>query len=216
VYALKRFPLFFSFIVLIIFINISQNLVIATYPVIKAANPEALVITAGLANGGYYNSTDPTMVAHCALKYTARMFAIPGFADSFDGFGVHPYMFGNGATPDNGEWGWNLWAELPQFYQLLVDNGVGHKQLWLTEVGCPSEFVEETEANQALIFGQYLSGLDNYRIQGNAMIEMAFIYELQDNPQLIGTEEGYFGIQRANGTQKPAATLVANWSFSPL
>jgi len=143
--------------------TVYANLLIATYPVIKRTNPNAIVVSAGLSPAGYYNSTNPYDLIHAPLHYAERLFNVPNFKNSFDAFGVHPYMYGNGATPNNGIWGYNVWAQIPWFYSLLQKNGVGHKSLWLTEVGCPSKFDGETEADQALIFSQYLSGVDSYR-----------------------------------------------------
>jgi len=195
--------------------NIYADMVIATYPVIKAVNASVMVVTAGLSPGGYYNSTEPYDVIHAPLHYAERLMAYPNFTDSFDAFGVHPYIYGNGAKPLTGIWGYNVWAQLPAFYGLLSQYGVGHKQLWLTEFGCPSLFYNETEADQAIIFQQYMQGITNYRAKYPTMIGKAFIYELQDDAAYEKNIEGYFGILHSNLTTKPAAGVVASWSFAP-
>jgi hypothetical protein len=196
--------------------NIYADMVIATYPVIKAVNPNIVVVTAGLSPDGYYNSTEPYDVIHAPLHYAERLMAYPNFRSNFDAFGVHPYMFGNGAKPLTGIWGYNVWAQLPAFYALLEKYGVGEKQLWLTEFGAPSQYYNESEPDQAIIFQQYFEGMGIYQTKYPNMIGKAFIYQLQDDSYYKDSDEGYFGILRANLTAKPSAGIVAAWSFTPI
>jgi len=192
------------------------DLLIATYPVVKAVNPAAVVVSAGLSPGGYYNGTDAWDVIHAPLHYAERLFNVPNFKNCFDAFGIHPYMYGNGAKPDTGIWGYNVWAQLPSYYDLLVKNGVGHKPLWLTEVGAPSKFYNETEADQAVIFSQYLSGVEKFRNMNRNIIGLFIVYELQDNSYYESSAEGWFGILRSDLSEKPSAPLVANWAYQNL
>lgn len=84
------------------------DLLRATYPAIKSADPAATVITGGLAPNG-------------AVDYARDMYAA-GAHGSFDAFGLHPYV-GTGTE-----------AQQP-IRDLMVANGDGAKKMWATEAG---------------------------------------------------------------------------------
>jgi hypothetical protein len=93
----------------------------ATYPAIKRVAPDVPVIAGSLA---YASGTD--------LK---AMYAA-GLHGYFDALSAHPYTdnapprwMGDGRCADSFACG------LPWLHQIMVENGDGNKQLWLTEMG---------------------------------------------------------------------------------
>jgi hypothetical protein len=113
----------------------------AAYPAIKAADPKAFVLSAGLCpNGG---SNEP-------YTYLTAMYAA-GAHGYFDAFNLHPYSYPD--TPDQTSDSWNPWSYLAQLHSIMSSNGDGSKQIWLTEFGCPSDgssndCTDQTEATQ--------------------------------------------------------------------
>lgn len=92
----------------------------AVYPAIKAVNPNATVVTGGLAPmpGTGIDGT----VAWVEALYAA------GAGGYFDALGVHPYYWP--AVP-------NMNA-IAAMHDVMVANGDGDKQIWLTEAGAPT------------------------------------------------------------------------------
>lgn len=104
----------------------------AAYTSIKAADPSAFVITAGLCpNSG----SDPTIGALAPIQYLTDMYAA-GAQGYFDAVGDHPYGY-----PDDTAYGqdsWNPWTYLPTMHSIMASNGDAIKKIWLTEYGCPT------------------------------------------------------------------------------
>jgi len=98
----------------------------ASYPAIKAADPTATVLMAGLCPNSGSNSP-PT--------YLTAMYAA-GAKGYFDAANDHPYTYPD--TPDQTSDTWNPWSYLPEMHTIMADNGDGNKQIWLTEFGCPT------------------------------------------------------------------------------
>jgi hypothetical protein len=93
----------------------------AAYPAIKRVAPDLPVIAGALA---YASGTD--------LK---TMYAA-GLHGYFDALSAHPYT--DNAPPDwmgDGRCAYSFACGLPWLHQIMVDNGDGDKQLWLTELG---------------------------------------------------------------------------------
>ncbi|MBA3943501.1 MAG: cellulase family glycosylhydrolase [Herpetosiphonaceae bacterium] len=118
------------------------DLLAQSYVTIKAADPQALVISGPLAPTEW--SGDPH-VAISDIVYYKALFADQRFWDHLDVVGVH--LFGCSNPPDT------LWPAQPgpgpgwtnsrEFYfryledmrQLVVDSGHGNRQIWVTEFG---------------------------------------------------------------------------------
>ena len=174
------------------------KLQIAAYQAIKAVRPSTPVITGGL-----------TQVPFQPEDYFKAMLNVPGFDQSFDGVGLHPYMQPNdpsnaNATPPN-----IMLVQTPAIHQMLVSHGVGEKPFWYTEFGTPTGGPGSvSEATQATYFAHYLQGFDALRAQG-IHFGVNFVYELEDwsqpNPN---SEEPYFGLLHADGSEKPSAPVV--------
>jgi hypothetical protein len=100
-----------------------------SYPVIKAADPDAKVLTGGLGGNRDKKGNIPGDVFLADLyKAGAKPF--------FDGVSYHPYTYPLLPSQDDGARGW---SRMLKARQTMVDNGDGDKQIWITEFGAPTD-----------------------------------------------------------------------------
>lgn len=115
----------------------------AASPVVRANDPHALIVLAGLAP----NSQHDRKWAYSDIDYLQDLLSIGNgeVGDYIDVVGAHSYGAGN--SPDN-FWPSNLannpgWTTAPEFYfrhaeqihAILVQGGLGNLPVWLTECG---------------------------------------------------------------------------------
>jgi Tol biopolymer transport system component len=99
----------------------------AAYEAVKAVDPQALVISGGLATTGAGSSTAMGDLTFLQGMYDA------GVRGYFDALGSHPYAFGH--DPDHeDQWGLSL-ARVAQQREVMVINGDAETPVWITEVG---------------------------------------------------------------------------------
>lgn len=100
------------------------ELVKAAYPAIKAVQPNATVVLAGLSR----LPGDESPPAFLDKVYAA------GGKGSFDAAAAHPYVFPTGlaANPENG------WSDVGAMHDVMARNGDGGKKIWMTELGAPT------------------------------------------------------------------------------
>ena len=126
------------------------QLLAATYKAIKAADPQALVISGALTPAGTVPGPDGRLLAVEDATYLRQMYQ-SGFRDYCDGVGVHPS--GYNIPPDvdwrtyqdpsaqfRGLWdtphySWSFSGVLETYRQIMTQNGDGGKLLWVTEFG---------------------------------------------------------------------------------
>jgi WD40 repeat protein len=97
------------------------------YIAVKAADPEALVISGGLATTGDGSST-----AYGDLLFLQGMYEA-GAKGYFDALGSHPYTFGH--SPDQVDpWGLSL-SRVTEQYEVMTANNDGDRPVWITEMG---------------------------------------------------------------------------------
>ncbi len=118
------------------------------YQVVKEYDPSALVISAGIAPTGRIEGTFDGHFKHNGIAQDEREylteFIISGGHHCADAIGFHPMGFRADfdATPDittnnpntdctNGF----CFRTIEKFYDVLVERGLGYKQIWATEVG---------------------------------------------------------------------------------
>jgi hypothetical protein len=99
-----------------------------SYPVIKAADPGARVLTGGLGGNKDTKGNIPGDVFLADL-YKA------GAKGFFDAVSYHPYTYPLLPSDDKGDRGW---SRMLAARQAMVDNGDGDKQIWVTEFGAPT------------------------------------------------------------------------------
>jgi hypothetical protein len=101
----------------------------AVYPAVKAADPSALVVTAGLASTG----GDGGATSLDDVQFLRRMY-VAGARGAFDVLGSHPYGF---STPPEVRNPNNVtdFQRAADQRQVMVENGDAAKPVWATEMG---------------------------------------------------------------------------------
>jgi hypothetical protein len=172
----------------------------ATYPAIKAADPNAVVITGGLAPESTNNvSMSPTDFLSCIYN--------DGGEGYFDAVGDHPYVFPEFPSSDSS----GAWAQMsettPSLRSIMVANGDANKKIWLTEFGAPTNGPDPnwyvSESTQA---AQVTDAIDLY--ESYPWAGPIFWYTFQDSGTDASTNENFFGLVRADGSEKPAYSTM--------
>jgi polysaccharide biosynthesis protein PslG len=167
----------------------------ATYPAIKHADPNAFVLTAGLA-GGRHRNGNITGVDYLTGLYQA------GAKGFFDGIAFHPYTYPLLPTQDASGGGGRTrsWALMLQVRALMVRNGDGGKPIWVTEFGAPTNGPGGvSEAQQAAIMR---NGFDLWKTYSWGGVISWFDY--QDKGTDTSTHKDFFGIVDTTGRHKPS------------
>jgi polysaccharide biosynthesis protein PslG len=175
----------------------TANLV-AAYAAIKSVDPAAFVISGGLAPevtaGPNINAVDflTVMYAH-------------GAKGSFDAVGYHPYSYP--ALPNTYE-SWSGWSQMsqtnPSIRSVMASNGDSAKQVWITEVGAPTGGPDGVgQATQATVLTQAIANA-----RTTSWIGALYIYSWQDQGTSQNTDEDWFGMITAGGSQKQSYTAV--------
>jgi hypothetical protein len=126
-----------------------KNLLCAAYTHLKAAVPDAIVVSAGLAPTGRVSTVPPHPdgndgQAQDERKYLQQMLAAPGGV-CLDAVGYHPYGYSANydTPPDTGsiadpptdcENGF-CFRGAEKMYEVMQANGVGDRKMWATEFG---------------------------------------------------------------------------------
>lgn len=169
----------------------------AAYPAIKAVDPNAKVISAGLSQAS-------------PISFLTQMYA-SGAKGYFDYLGMHPYT--QPSPPSFGV--------LDSLRSVMANNGDGNKQIMVTEVGWPTYSGSSgvTEANQAT----YINQVYQMIINGNYdYVPIACLYDFLDDGTDPNNAEDNFGLLRSDYSQKPAyGTIQAvrndyNANFKPI
>jgi polysaccharide biosynthesis protein PslG len=170
----------------------------AAYPEIKAADPEATVLTGGTAPAGT-NGTTFSPVDFLRAVYDN------GGGDSFDAVSHHPYSWH--AYPGEAK-SWSAWHQMygtnPSLRSVMADNGDSAKKIWGTEWGAPTNgpagsFV--SEATQAQMVTKAYSLWKTYDWAGPLLA-----YEGRDFGTGTDTRENFFGLLRHDYSKKPSYT----------
>ena len=160
---------------------------------IKAADPNALVISGGLAPA--VNSTDTTE----PLDFIGALYA-QNALQGVDGIGWHPYSF---PEMPSGVSEWNTFRKMDDLKDLIVDNG-HEAQIWITEIGAPTGGdVGVGEAAQATIIDDGLNLAAEDPLMGPV-----FVYTHKDLHLGEGDMESWFGIYTSTGVPKPAVATI--------
>ena len=122
----------------------------AAYWAVKAADPQALVVTGALTPAGdVYIPELGGLLARDDLEYFKEMYAA-GMQGYFDAVGVHPSGFNNAPDLDPRDpavlassGGYNAhrsfyFRTFEAYHDVMVENGDDDKQLWFTEFGWAS------------------------------------------------------------------------------
>lgn len=168
----------------------------AAYPVIKAADPTATVIAAGLSS--VFSAGNVTMNP---VDYVAQMYAA-GAKGSFDALAIHPYheslMFSDGQGTLLAPY-----TQIQHIHALMEAFGDGAKKIWITEYGVPTDHV--SQQTQADYIKNLIETWQTMSTDGVNYAGPLFIYTTRDGQP----GSGYFGIFDANWIPKEAAFVIA-------
>ncbi|HEX3081847.1 MAG TPA: cellulase family glycosylhydrolase [Candidatus Saccharimonadia bacterium] len=181
----------------------------STYPQIKQVDPSATVITGGLA------STDSSDGNVAQLSYLNAMYNASA-QPYFDAVGYHPYSF---PVPASYSAEWNAWSKMSltgtSFRSIMAAHGDSGKKIWATEYGATTggPGAGATSTNYNLDAGpdhvdealQAIIAVDVVHVTAaTSWLGGVFWYSYQDLGTDRGDTENFYGLLRADGSQKPA------------
>lgn len=180
----------------------------AAYSAVKAVDPNALIITGGLATTGDGSATAAGDLTFLQAMYTA------GAQGYFDAVGSHPYTFGH--APDEVDpWGLSL-SRVQEQHQVMLENGDGDTPIWITEMGWiiknswemgEHETATVSEEAQA----RYLSGAYAKIYSDWPFVQAAFLFNLDFStvPWYPAAEPmRWYSIMNPDRTPRPAYTAL--------
>jgi hypothetical protein len=193
-----------------------------TYLAIKGADPDAVVLGAGLSPAG--DSTNPAN----AVNYWKRVYdwnkaqGRAGSAQLFDGLAHHPYLFPEDPlAPEYATADWNAFYQTSLIHQLMTDPNYGGptndgaKQIWATEAGFPTgcSLSECVSLNDAA--SRIPAMLDKWMNEWGAFTGPFLFHELQEQPGTTGAEH-YFGFIRGDWSVKePMYSAFTTYAARP-
>lgn len=206
------------------------QLVVATYPSVKAADANAFVLAGSIAGGD--------------TEYLNTLYQNSSFKNSFDGISMHPYTAeypGANATgarfgPNECPAGATFWCSavgVNNLRAIMVANGNSAKDIWFTEFGFSSSHywngsnsldgTWDSENGQAKYLTEMVDLIKNW-----SFVNVACWYNLLDSaphePRLAdaygGEREAHYGLYYSDGTTlKPSGTAfkvaIQNMAVTP-
>lgn len=166
------------------------ELVKATYPLIKAADPSAVVVAGA--------------VSESDLAFINRLFDL-GISGSFDAFSIHPYSHDRSPLETGPDVRTSFIRGVPAVRAVMLLRG-NSKPVWLTESGWSTSSVRSepwlsgvSEADQA----RYLE--EQYdQIRSWDYVAVNIWFNLQDTSSDPADLVGNYGLLRPDGSEKPA------------
>ncbi len=177
------------------------ELLVAAHAAIKAADPQAVVVTGGLApamtervEAGGYQWVNP-------VEFVSALYA-HGASKSFDVLAAHPYTFPHlPPHPFIGSAWYEMYGTSPSIRSLMEAHGDAHKPIWATEFGAPTGPTSNpralTEQEQAEMLERGYEEWVKHSWSGPMII---WAYHDWD----ADYEDAHFGLVRADGTKKAA------------
>jgi hypothetical protein len=172
---------------------------------IRAADPHALVVSAGLAPTNHADAT-----ALDERRYLQAMYAA-GAGACFDVLGAHPYGFAYPPDDAHGAHDGLNFARLADLRARMVENGDGRKLVWATElgwttdpVGAAQQWFEVSEQEQS----RYLVGAFERAGQEWPWLDRIAVWNLSRGLVADDDRRGY-SILTCDGLPKPAYEALA-------
>jgi hypothetical protein len=177
------------------------------YEQIKIANPQAVILSGGLAA-----TDDDADGSLSPATFTKELYSL-GANKYFDAIALHPYTYP--ATP-NFLASWSAWQQMAKVRQIMVNGGDSSKKIWITEYGAPTGGPGTVHKVNQLTFtygsdymsedaqSQMLTEAASYYKQNTNWMGAFFWYTLRDDGSSTSTPENFFGLLRYSGSQKPA------------
>jgi polysaccharide biosynthesis protein PslG len=182
----------------------------AAYPRIKAADPGALVVTAGVTN----QDTDFLRLAYQA-----------GWQGFFDVLATHPYQGLANRPPEDGDCATDIYVfcHAPAVHDLMAQYGDGNKPIWFTEFGWSEHPNTGSEQNWQL--GVTPQQQADYLVRAFRLarsqwpyVGVMFWYKdytcgcSPEGTSADGIQEAGLGLLNNDLTARPAYTAYANYN----
>ncbi len=165
-----------------------------TYARIKTVDPDATVVSAGLAP----TSNSSGRVA--PRDFLSGMYQ-SGARDYFDVMGYHPYSYPALPSEVHSWSGWSQMSDLsPSIRSIMDANGDSGKDIWGTEYGVPTG--GRGDVDEGLQAQAYRDAIQ--QMESKPWMSVMFFYTYKDMSNDPGTVESFFGMVRYDGTRKPA------------
>jgi hypothetical protein len=160
----------------------------SAYTAIHRVQPNAVVISGGLANrrDGFCSIAPKT--------FTDQLYALGGGA-FLDALAVHPYTWPDTVAEDTRGY-WNAVADV---HATMDANGDGAKKVWITEYGAPTGTAGVSDERQAQIVA---SGVEASRAL--PYTGPIFIHAIRDRGTDAAAPEDNYGLLRKDFSPKPA------------
>jgi GH35 family endo-1,4-beta-xylanase len=171
----------------------------AAYPEIKAMDPDAVVVSAGLTDMGNEDGVSISPADYVEYMYEA------GAKDYFDALALHPYTY---PGYDYG------WPQVSAIWKIMDSSGDAGKKIWITEYGAPtggsgraveiggSDFSYGKDFMTEKSQSSMAESIFAFKASNPARIGNIFWYTLCDSSTDKSTTENFFGIIRYDGTKK--------------
>ena len=204
------------------------------YTCIKALQPDAIVVSSGMATVGPYDKdTDPPAYPHAwnDLRFLQAMYDY-GAKGYFDALGSHPHGFAYSPEQDPAAVNGLAFRRIEQQRAVMAANGDGDKQVWATEWGwllreeaCRSEWETQgrwwqavDEATQA----DYIRRAFEYAERHWPWMGPMFLFNLDFN--MVGwyapcDAMRYYAIRNTDGTPRKAYETLRDmpkWPYAVL
>jgi hypothetical protein len=178
----------------------------ASSAVIRRQQPDAVVLVGGMAPTETVYGEGVSPEDFLATLYDS------GLAASFDGVAVHPYSFP--ALPGEAE-SWSGWSQMLRVREVMVAAGDAGKGVYITEMGAPTGGNGVMATSSSRRYSSSPAYVDE-TLQAHTVqavfsaarplpwIRAIYWYGLVDLPSRAGSNEGYFGLLRVDGSRKPA------------
>jgi hypothetical protein len=174
----------------------------AAYTAIKAADPNAVVVSSGLSSA----VDDPSGYSLSPQTFLSRMYAA-GAKGYFDAVGLHITVTPNSVTVA-GDWNPTN-AATKYMYPMMQARGDGGKKIWATEAGYSTATASGkgvTESQQWPLMQQLIDVWLNKPFAGPI-----FVYTLRDPGTDNGNMWAKMGIMRNDYSRKPAYDGLRAW-----
>jgi hypothetical protein len=191
------------------------NMVKLAYPLMKAADPNCVVITGGMSPA-----------PDTAPDIDPRTFLVGIYANGgggkFDAVGMHPYY---GPHPNANVHDWSAWSQMfvplsdpemskASLRETMIANGDTAKKIWATEANMliqndDIDGFSATEPRQAAMLPVVLDEWGAFTWSGPF-----FYYNYQDHNGGVDSlgNEGGFSMKRSNGTLRPAYAAYRDYA----